>query len=74
MTIVCVTPNPAIDRTLIVPGWRVGEVQRPERIIVATGGKGLNVARTIGDPLVIRQTHHVEIRPSLLSIDADKSP
>ena len=57
MTIVCVTPNAAIDRTLIVPGWRVGEVQRPEHVIVAAGGKGLNVARAIrtlgGDPLCL---------------------
>jgi 1-phosphofructokinase family hexose kinase len=57
MTIVCVTPNPAIDRTLIAPGWRVGEVQRPEQTIVAAGGKGLNVARAIrtlgGDPLCL---------------------
>jgi 1-phosphofructokinase family hexose kinase len=57
MTIACVTPNPAIDRTLIVPGWHVGAVQRPEQVIVAAGGKGLNVARVIrvlgGDPLCL---------------------
>jgi 1-phosphofructokinase family hexose kinase len=57
MTIVCVTPNPAIDRTLVAPGWHVGEVQRPAHVIVAAGGKGLNVARTIrtlgGDPLCL---------------------
>ncbi len=57
MTIVCVTPNPAIDRTLIVPGWRVGAVQRPAQVVVAAGGKGLNVARAIrvlsGDPLCL---------------------
>jgi len=57
MTIVCVTPNPAIDRTLVSPGWRAGAVQRPTDVIVAAGGKGLNVARAIrtlgGDPLCL---------------------
>ncbi len=57
MTILCVTPNPAIDRTLVIPGWHAGAVQRPARVIVAAGGKGLNVARAIrvlgGDPLCL---------------------
>ena len=45
--IICITPNPAIDRTLILPGLVLGSVQRAERSIVAAGGKGLNVARAI---------------------------
>jgi 1-phosphofructokinase family hexose kinase len=45
--IICITPNPAIDRTLIVPSLILGNVQRAERSIVAAGGKGLNVARAI---------------------------
>jgi len=45
--ILCVTPNPAIDRTLIVPGFRVGEALHAERALVVAGGKGLNVARAI---------------------------
>lgn len=45
--ILCLTPNPAIDRILLVPSLRVGTVQRAERVMVAAGGKGLNVARTI---------------------------
>ena len=53
--ILCVTPNAAIDRTLIAPGFRLGEVSRAVRASVAAGGKGLNVARAIhrlgGDPL-----------------------
>lgn len=53
--ILCVTPNPAIDRTLILPGLVPGNVHRAQRIIVAAGGKGLNVARTLhtlgGEPL-----------------------
>jgi 1-phosphofructokinase family hexose kinase len=43
--ILCVTPNPAVDRTLLVPQIRVGEVLRASQSIVAAGGKGLNVAR-----------------------------
>ena len=53
--ILCITPNPAIDRTLVLPGLELGEVHRAREVIVAAGGKGLNVARTIrtlgGDPL-----------------------
>jgi 1-phosphofructokinase family hexose kinase len=45
--IICITPNPAIDRTLILPGLVIGNVHRVERSIVAAGGKGLNVARAI---------------------------
>jgi len=53
--ILCITPNPALDRTLLVPRLRLGNVHRAQKIIVAAGGKGLNVARTIrilgGQPL-----------------------
>lgn len=45
--ILCVTPNPAIDRTLYVDALHVGEVHRAEKVLTAAGGKGLNVARTI---------------------------
>lgn len=45
--ILCITPNPAIDRTLVLPGLIPGQVHRAQRTIVAAGGKGLNVARTI---------------------------
>jgi fructose-1-phosphate kinase PfkB-like protein len=53
--ILCVTPNPAIDRTLLVDALRVGEVHRAKKSLAVAGGKGLNVARTIqalgGEPL-----------------------
>ena len=53
--ILCITPNPAIDRTLILPHIVLGRVHRAQEIIVAAGGKGLNVARAIrtlgGEPL-----------------------
>ncbi len=45
--ILCVTPNPAIDRTLHVNSLHVGEVHRANKVLAAAGGKGLNVARTI---------------------------
>jgi fructose-1-phosphate kinase PfkB-like protein len=45
--IICITPNPAMDRTTILPCLVLGNLQRAERSIVAAGGKGLNVARAI---------------------------
>lgn len=42
--ILCLTPNPAIDRTLVLPGFRPGVIYRASSTVVA-GGKGLNVAR-----------------------------
>jgi 1-phosphofructokinase family hexose kinase len=53
--ILCVTPNPAVDRTVTVPGLRMGEVARATHSLVAAGGKGLNVARVVralGGPVV----------------------
>lgn len=55
--ILCVTPNVAIDRTLLVPGFQPGKVQRVETALAQAGGKGLNVARALrtlgGDPLAM---------------------
>jgi 1-phosphofructokinase family hexose kinase len=45
--ILCVTPNPAIDRTLVVPGFKPGAAFRPTSQLAAPGGKGVNVARAI---------------------------
>jgi len=45
--IVCVTPNPAVDRTLEVPGLRPGSMMRATATRVAAGGKGVNVARAL---------------------------
>ena len=45
--IVTLTPNPALDRTLIVPGFRLGEVTRVRERSDAAGGKGLNVTRAL---------------------------
>ena len=43
--ILCVTPNPALDRTLDVPDLRIGDTARAYGARVAAGGKGVNVAR-----------------------------
>jgi 1-phosphofructokinase family hexose kinase len=45
--ILCITPNPAIDRTLVLSTLNLGNVHRAQKVIVAAGGKGLNVARAI---------------------------
>ncbi len=44
--ILCITPNAAIDRTLLVPGFAAEGIFRPVETIIAAGGKGVNVART----------------------------
>ncbi len=55
--ILCVTPNPAIDRTLQVDALRVGEVHRAAHVLSTAGGKGINVARTVrtlgGEPFCL---------------------
>src|SRR5688572_25445824 len=45
--ILCVTPNVALDRTLIVPDFKPFEVNRVGRMIEVAGGKGVNVARAV---------------------------
>ncbi|MDZ4720730.1 MAG: 1-phosphofructokinase family hexose kinase [Roseiflexaceae bacterium] len=53
--LLALTPNPSIDRTLVVPGFRHAEVTRATQRHDAAGGKGLNVARiarTIGLPVL----------------------
>jgi 1-phosphofructokinase family hexose kinase len=51
-----ITPNPSIDRLLLVPGFRHADVARVAEVRDAAGGKGLNVARvarTLGLPVRI---------------------
>jgi 1-phosphofructokinase family hexose kinase len=43
--LLCVTPNPALDRTLTVTNFALGGMFRPTSILNAAGGKGVNVAR-----------------------------
>lgn len=47
MTILCVTPNVAIDRLLSVPSFASGLVVRARSSQVSCGGKGVNVARAL---------------------------
>lgn len=46
-TIICVTPNAALDRTLVAPDFAVGHISRIPNAIAVPGGKGLNVLRAI---------------------------
>jgi 1-phosphofructokinase len=43
--IATVTLNPAIDKTMLVPGFRIGVTNRGQVERVDLGGKGINVAR-----------------------------
>ncbi len=45
--IVTVTLNPTLDRTLIVPELRLGEVNRARAVRDDLGGKGVNVSRAL---------------------------
>lgn len=47
MKLVCVTPNPALDRLMEVHGFRAGGVWRTTSLQLRAGGKGLNVARAL---------------------------
>ena len=53
--IVTVTLNAAIDRTLLVPNFQLGQRHRASLGFASAGGKGLNVARALrrlGVPVV----------------------
>jgi 1-phosphofructokinase family hexose kinase len=45
--ILCITPNPAVDRTAWVPRVVLDEILRPDRVLALPGGKGFNVARAV---------------------------
>lgn len=45
MSILTVTLNAAVDKLYTIPGFAVGQVQRPTETRVYAGGKGINVAR-----------------------------
>ena len=45
--ILCVTLNPCLDKTLIVPAWKPGDSVRGTAAREVVGGKGNNVARAL---------------------------
>ncbi len=47
MTLITVTPNPSVDRTLEVPRLAVGQHLKGRLVRVQPGGKGINVARCL---------------------------
>lgn len=55
--IICVTPNVALDRTLVVPDFAPGHTSRIHQAIAGPGGKGLNMLRAVrilgGNPLAM---------------------
>jgi tagatose 6-phosphate kinase len=54
--ILCVNPNAAIDKTVIVSPFELGKIHRPQAVKALPGGKGCNVARalkTLGETAVV---------------------
>ena len=45
--ILCVNPNAAIDKTVVVSPFRLNEIHRPKQVLAIPGGKGCNVARAL---------------------------
>jgi 1-phosphofructokinase family hexose kinase len=54
--IITVTPNAALDRTVVVPNFQAGRRHRATSANTSAGGKGINVARALrrlGIPVVV---------------------
>ncbi|GHO60027.1 1-phosphofructokinase family hexose kinase [Ktedonobacter robiniae] len=45
--IVTVVPNPALDKTIVLPHFSLGRIHRAGEVIIQAGGKGFNVARAL---------------------------
>ena len=45
--LITITPNPAVDKSYQVPGFRAGQVQRARAVRTTSGGKGINAARVL---------------------------
>ncbi|MBK9750042.1 MAG: 1-phosphofructokinase family hexose kinase [Chloroflexi bacterium] len=54
--ILCVNLNAAIDKTIVVDHFELGQIHRPKSVLSLAGGKGCNVARvlnTLGQPAAV---------------------
>jgi len=47
MKVVTVTLNPAVDKTLVIPDFRLERVVRVSEVFIYPSGKGVNVARVL---------------------------
>ena len=47
--IVSVTLNPCVDRVVFVPGLKVGDTNRVDRVETDAGGKGVNLSRVVAE-------------------------
>ena len=45
--ILCVNPNAAIDKTVVVHNFSLDKIHRPQAVVSAAGGKGCNVTRVL---------------------------
>ncbi|UCC95226.1 MAG: 1-phosphofructokinase family hexose kinase [Candidatus Omnitrophota bacterium] len=46
-TILTITLNPAIDKTVFVPHFKIGKDFREKKLYLSAGGKGINVSRVL---------------------------
>lgn len=54
--ILCLNPNAAIDKTIVVSSFEINKIHRPESVVALAGGKGCNVARalkTLGEEPIV---------------------
>jgi 1-phosphofructokinase family hexose kinase len=45
--IISVVPNPALDKTIVLPDFNVGQIHRAREVLTLAGGKGFNFARAL---------------------------
>jgi 1-phosphofructokinase family hexose kinase len=45
--IITIVPNPSLDKTVVIPGFKKGHIHRPDEVLVLAGGKGCNFARAL---------------------------